>query len=146
MANSLIKSGFETFEHGADIGIRGYGTCLEEAFSNGAKAMFSIMVDDLTKIEAKQRREISSFSFDLTGLFVAFLNTLIAEADINHMVFSEFNCDIDTNTFSLKGEALGNTIPSGIGNIGVEIKGATFTEAKVEKRGDVFLAQCVVDV
>ena len=33
----MIK--FETFEHGADIGIRGYGKTLCEAFSNILKAL-----------------------------------------------------------------------------------------------------------
>ena len=44
------------FEHKADIGIIGYGTSLEEAFAEGAKAMFEVMVDikKVKKTKAKK--------------------------------------------------------------------------------------------
>ncbi len=44
---------YEQFEHKADVGVRGYGKTIEEAFENGAKAMFSIMVN-IAKIEPKK--------------------------------------------------------------------------------------------
>jgi SHS2 domain-containing protein len=36
---------FETFEHEADIGIRGFGGSMKEAFENAAVALYSVMVN-----------------------------------------------------------------------------------------------------
>ena len=36
---------FKHFEHQADVGIIGIGKTLEEAFQEGAKAMFQVMAD-----------------------------------------------------------------------------------------------------
>jgi SHS2 domain-containing protein len=48
---------FEQFEHKADIGVRGYGKNIEEAFENGARAMFSVMVN-LKKVEMRKEVKI----------------------------------------------------------------------------------------
>ncbi len=140
-----IQSFISTFEHGADIGIRGIGLCLEEAFINGAKAMFSIMVEDIKDIRPVKEVRINTGSFDLTALFVAYLNALLAKADINGLIFSAFDATIDTKTFSIEGTARGEKPIDSM--IGIEVKGATFCEAIV-KRGEngLFIAQCVVDV
>ena len=137
---------FETFEHGADIGVRGYGKTLEEAFKNCAKAMFSIMVDDLKGIEPVEQVEIQCSSIDLTGLLVAYLNTLIAEADIRNLIFKDFECSINQSSNELMGRASGGRFPAGQEALGIEVKGATFTLSKVEKDGNLYVAQCVVDV
>ena len=138
--------GFETFEHGADIGVRGTGMTLEEAFNNCARAMFSIMVEKLDEIEPVERIKIQCSSIDLSGLLVAYLNNLIAEADIRKLIFKDFECSINKALNKLNGHALGGYIPSGQDNLGIEVKGATFTLAKVEKDGKLYVAQCVVDV
>ena len=63
------------FEHGADVGIRGKGKSLSEAFENGAKSMFSLLVEDLDTITPEKSVIISCESYDLEGLFVAWLNS-----------------------------------------------------------------------
>ncbi len=146
VATLETKSGYETFEHGADIGIRGYGESLEEAFSNAAMAMFSIMVSDLNSIRPERSVEIQCESFDLTGLLVAYLNQLLAESDINGLVFCRFSPQIDAERFVIRDAPKGGPIPHGGEALGVEVKGATFTLADVRKEGDRFYAQCVVDV
>jgi len=142
----IKQQGYETFEHGGDIGVRGYGESLEEAFINGAKAMFSIMVEDIAAIPPRTEVSISASSFDLIGLFVAYLNALIAEADLNRLIFSEFFCKIGAGFTTVSGVAIGDETPLGQKQRGIEVKGATFSEAKVEKKDGLWIAQCVVDV
>ena len=135
---------WETFDHAADIGIRGFGSSLEEAFENGARALFSIMVEDLSKIVPERAVEISCSSFDLTGLFVAWINELLAQADIRGMVFKDFA--VGLNNLDLKGTARGQKWERCAAGRGIEVKGATFAEAAVEKKDGLWIAQCVVDV
>ncbi len=139
-----LKPGWQTFDHVADIGIRGIGRSLEEAFENGAKALFSIMIEDLDSVSCKQKQYLECSSYDLTGLFVAWINTLIGLADLKGMVFACFNVEIkDTH---LKATVQGEKWSEKRHGRGIEVKGATFTEALVEKRQGLWIAQCVVDV
>lgn len=134
---------FETFEHGADVGVRGFGNTLEEAFANGAKAMFSVMVD-IERVKAKDTFEIKCSSYDSETLFVEWLNHLLTLAGIKRAVFSEFQVRIENH--NLKGLALGEKFDPKRHEPGVEVKGATYSMLKVEKRNHQFMAQCVVDV
>lgn len=143
----MEQNGFETFEHGADIGIRGIGHTIEEAFSNGARCLFYYMFDlehvsnwnerdDVVKIDVELDAD------DLVSLFIKWLNTLLAESDINSCCFFDFKVNILDQ--QLKAKAYG--IPRDKVECGVEVKGATFSEAKVEKKDDFWVAQCVIDV
>ncbi len=138
--------GWSTFEHGADIGILGRGRRLEEAFENGAKAMFSIMVEDIDSIRPLREVQVTASSYDLPGLFVAWLNELLAQKDITGVFFSRFKVEIQEMEFRLRGHALGEPLDPSRHTPGVEVKGATFTELRVEKRGSDWEAACVVDV
>jgi len=134
---------FETFEHGADVGVRGFGNTLEEAFANGAKAMFSVMVD-IERVEAKDTFEIECSSYDLETLFVEWLNRLLTLAGTERVVFSEFRVHI--KDYNLKALALGERFDPKRHEPSVEVKGATYSMLKVEKKNHQFMAQCVVDV
>ena len=134
----------ETFEHGADIGIRGKGKTLSEAFENGAKSMFSLLVQNLDIIKPEKSVIISCQSFDLEGLFVAWLNSLLAESDIQRLLFSDFKVKIQD--LRLTGTAMGEPFDFSRHLRGLEVKGATFTELAVRQDGDWWIAQCVVDV
>lgn len=135
---------FETFEHGADIGVRGRGATRERAFANAAKALFSLMVIDLEKVRPVQQIEVSCSSYDQETLLVAWLNILLAEADIHRMLFSDFYLHIEN--LEVHGIARGEVFDSKRHERGVEVKGATYTELAVRKEEDVWIAQCVVDV
>lgn len=135
---------FETFDHGADIGIRGFGKTLEEAFANGAKAMFSIMVD-INKVEKREEREISCEAPDIEMLFVEWLNQLLSISHLEKMVFNDFHVTIKEGT-SLTGYAGGEKLDKSRHPLLTEVKAATYSMLKVEKNNDVYIAQCVVDV
>lgn len=134
---------FETFEHQADMGIRGFGRTVEEAFENGAKALFSVMVD-VASVAGKEKRKIDCTADDLETLFVEWLNSLLSVADAEGLVFSEFDANIHGG--NLTGWAMGEELKYEKHKPVVEVKAATYHMLKVEKTNDEYLAQCVVDV
>ena len=134
---------YETFEHRADIGIRGYGRGVEEAFENGAKAMFSVMVD-INEVKAQERKEVSCDAPDMDYLFVEWLNNLISTSHLSGMVFSSFKVEINGN--QLKGSAWGEHIDKGRHKLMTEVKAATYSMLKVAEENNIYVAQCVVDV
>lgn len=140
----MRQAGFETFEHGADIGIRGWGPELEQAFGQAALAMFSLIRPDLQKLLAKHSIIVSAAGYDLESLFVAWLNSLLTQADLQQMVFSKFETII--TGFEAQTRAYGAKYSPDPDQQGVEVKGATFSELMVYQDQKLWLAQCVVDV
>ncbi len=144
----MLKEGFETFEHGADIGIRGWAPTLEGAFCECARAMFSQMIEG--NVPSSGEFSICSYVVgeedDLVSLLILWLNTLLGEADIESAVFWDFDISIFTlsHLYKIKGWARG--ISRKEVNLGVEVKGATYTQARVEKTPRGWIAQCVIDV
>jgi SHS2 domain-containing protein len=134
---------YETFEHQADIGVRGYGDTVEEAYANAAAAMYSVMID-LSRVEQKESRSIRVTAGDREQLLVEWLNALLAISDIDRMVFSRFEARIDGP--DLAGTAWGEHLDRTRHEPNVEVKGATYHLLKVTQENGRFVAQCVVDV
>lgn len=134
---------YETFEHEADIGIRGFGRTIEEAFSHAALALYSIMVD-VEAVEPRERRELRVEAGDPELLLLEWLNGLLALSDIERMVFSRFQVRISGS--SLEGEAWGEALDRDRHKAHVEVKAATLHMLSVKKEQGRFVAQCVVDV
>lgn len=140
---------YDYFEHEADIGIVGIGENLEESFQEAAKAMFNVMVD-IEKIEPKQNIEVKCEAENVEELLIEWLNALLAEKDINDMMFSEFKVVIKgkdkPSVISLTGVAKGEKFQAKKHNAKTEVKAATYSQLRVYKKGGKYLAQCVVDV
>ncbi len=141
---------FETFEHEADIGIRGYGKTLSEAFSNILKALATLLTEkkDWKDFNLKKNYLIEIEAEFLDELLVIFINKILSLFYLEKILFLEFKGKIEEKKgkYILKGEILGEKyLPENFG-YGVEVKGATFTMAEVKKEKDLWIAQCVVDV
>jgi len=134
---------FEIFEHKADVGIRGRGKTLEEAFEGAAIAMFSVMVD-LKTVQPLETFEIEVSASDEEALFVEWLNELLSLADLNDMVFSEFDVEISENR--LKGRAAGEKLDLKRHEPKTEVKAATYSSLLVKNENGSYVAQCIVDV
>jgi len=134
---------YETFEHEADIGIRGFGGTIAEAFESAASALYSVMVT-IDRVRPKEKRVVTVSAPDRELLFVEWLNALLSLSDIEHMVFSKFEVQI-TGT-SLTGAAWGEVLDHKRHEAHVEIKGATYHMLKIAEENGRFVAQCVVDV
>jgi len=76
------------------------------------------------------------------------LNQLLAKKDIEEMTYSKFKVTIQgrDNSHNLKGLALGEELNPSKHGAKTEVKAATYHMLKVTQEGDLFIAQCVVDV
>lgn len=138
---------YEFFEHKADQGIRGYGKTIEEAFENGAKALFEIMCDT-TKVEPRKEIQVEVSANDLETLFVEWLNALLTERDVEGMLFSKFKVKIkkEGNKYLLSGVASGEELDEEKHQVKTEAKAATYSGLKSGEINGKKFFQCVVDV
>jgi len=148
MGNSekSMSSGYwEHYSHPSDIGIRGTGDTVEEAFVQAALAMTAVMCE-LSRIEAKQEVEIVSGRIDdIEILFVEWLNAIVYHTAVDAMLFSRFSVEIDGNI--VRAKAWGEKIDADKHAPSVEVKAVTYADLKVAKqRSGKWVAQCIVDV
>ncbi|MGZ5154734.1 MAG: archease [Burkholderiales bacterium] len=134
---------WEQFPHEADMGIRGFGTTMAEAFEQAALAMTAVVTD----LEAVEPREAVTIECEAPGselLLAEWLNSLIYEMSTRKMLFRRFNVHLDGERLSA--QALGERVEPGRHHPAVEIKGATYTALRVARENDEWIAQTVVDV
>lgn len=142
--SNATESGRELFHHGADIGVRGFGSSREQAFAEVAKALTAV-ITETGLVEARHCIGINASAPDDELLLVDWLNALIYEMATRNMLFSEFTVNI--NEDKLTATACGETVDVQRHQPAVEVKGATFTELSVtQDSSGQWCAQCVVDV
>ena len=135
---------WQHFHHQADIGIRGIGATLEEAFVGGAHALMAVICSPET-VEATECVEIECEAEETDLLFADWINALIYEMDVRKMLLSRFEVSIDNHKLTAK--AWGETCDPDRHEFAVEVKAATFMELKAYKNDDdQWVVQCVVDV
>jgi tRNA nucleotidyltransferase (CCA-adding enzyme) len=139
----MISERWEHFHHESDIGVRGFGSTKAKAFEQAALALTAVITEE--EIKPQTGVDISLEGTDLEFLFTDWLNALIFEMATRSMLFRRFEVAIDNS--SLRGQAWGEPVNVEKHQPAVEVKGATFTELRVEEiPGGGWLAQCVVDV
>ncbi|MGC8743017.1 MAG: archease [Verrucomicrobiia bacterium] len=137
-------TGWEHFEHKGDIGIRGFGRNIEEAFQNVALAMTAVITDpDI--IALKESVEIDCSARDVELLLVEWLNAVLCQMDIRKMVFGKYEVRIEGE--NLYSRCWGERIDIERHQPAVEVKAATYCQLKVCRDLEgIWVAQCVVDV
>jgi tRNA nucleotidyltransferase (CCA-adding enzyme) len=134
---------WEHFEHGADVGVRGYGTTVAEAFEQAAVALTAVVADPAT-VRPLERVELSCEAPDDELLLAEWLNAIVYEMATRRMLFSRFAVRLQSD--GLTGEAWGEAVDVARHHPAVEVKGATYTQLRVAREGGGWLAQTVVDV
>jgi len=135
---------WETFPHGADVGVRGYGASIAEAFANAALALTSVVTDP-ELVRPRRRMDIVCTAPDHEILLLDWLNQLIWRMSVDGLLFGRFDVEIEDDR--LTAAAFGEPVDPIRHAPAVEVKGATFTELQVTREPDgCWRAQCVVDV
>ena len=135
---------WETFAHDADIGVRGTGATLAEAFAGAATALTAVVCDPAAVGSAETTR-IECTAPDNELLLLDWLNALIYEMATRRLLFSRFAVRITGHR--LRATAWGEPIDVARHQPAAEVKGASFCELAVRQEPDGrWLAQCVVDV
>ena len=137
------RSGWEHFPHDADVGVRGWGATVAEAFEQAACALTAV----ITHAEVKDDVAVPVIceAPDIELLFVEWLNAIIYEMAVRKMLFRRFAVRIEGP--QLDGTVWGEPVDVVRHAPACEPKGATFTALRVGEGPDgIWSASCVVDV
>ena len=132
--------------HTADAKFQAYGNTLEEAFSNAALAVASLMWD-WEKVKKKIGHQVEVKGKDLKQLLSAFLEEIIYLFDSKMFLLSsveEVKIENKENRFVLKALFKGDRYSREY-KIHGDVKAITYNEMEIEERGH-FMVQVVVDI
>jgi SHS2 domain-containing protein len=135
---------FEHFSHDADIGVRGRGKTLGEAFGRTAQALTAVLTE-LETVRERTSVEIRCEPNEVEILLFDWLNAVIFEMATKRLLFARYDVTVDDK--GLVARAFGEPVDVARHHPAVEVKGATMTGLRVAREPDRrWMAQCVVDV
>ena len=134
---------WEHFPHEADVGVRGRGATLAEAFEQAALAMTAAITEP-ERVAAREAVELACEAPDDELLLAEWLNALVYEMSTRKMLFSRFAVTLDGTR--LEAQAWGEPVDAARHQPAVEVKGATYTGLRVAPQNGGWVAQTVVDV
>jgi protein archease len=144
IVTKVSKANWEHFSHAADVGVRGFGNSVEQAFEQAALALTAV-VTDINRVHPEKTVKVECACPDRELLFVDWLNAVIYAMVTRNMLFSRFQVAIHDGR--LQGTLGGEAINRARHEPAVEPKGATYTELKVMRQKDGrWCAQCIIDV
>ena len=134
---------WEHFEHDADLGVRGIGPTLADAYAQAALAV-TAAVTDPSQVALAEEVSVTVEAADPEILLARFLNAMIAEMAMRHLLFGDVQVELAGHR--LQARLRGERVAVARHQPAVEVKGATLTELRVAHRNGEWIAQTVVDV
>ena len=138
--------GFRYAEDGptADLTVDTWGETLEEAFSQAAISLFAAITPN-EGIGQNETREFQVEGDDLGSLLFNFLDELLYLHEVELIVFSDFDLEIDQQKLTLKAECKGEFFDLTRHSQGIAIKAVTFHLMKIEQTEEGWNLRVVLD-
>jgi len=135
---------FELFEHTADLGLRVTATDLDGLFRDAAVGLFAVIAEPAPHGGPSGRRpfEIAGERHDF--LLVDWLSELLYVFESERSLLGEF--DVAVSDRGLRASADCFALDSGEYHLLHEVKAITYHGLKVERTGDGWLAEVIVDI
>ena len=140
--------GFEHLEHTADVLIKAVGRTLEEAFEQAGLGVYEI-ITDTGKVRPLRRVDIDVEGIDIENLLYKWIEELLIYTDTEGLVFSKFSvCRIEKmgEGYRIVSSAWGEPFNPERHEERTIVKAMTYAQMSIEKRGDCWITQFVVDI
>jgi SHS2 domain-containing protein len=134
----------ETFEHTADLGLRIRAADLDTLFVEAAQALFGTVVEDLATVRPLQEIDVQIEGDALDYLLFDWLRELLFHFDAEHLLFGKFA--VHVTAAGLTASAWGEPLDRARHNMEHEVKAITYHGLRVEKVGEAWEAEVIVDI
>ena len=135
---------FETFKHTADLGLRIQAETREALFEEAARGLFSVILEYPERVSGDL-----SFSFRIEGtrddeLLLDWLDALLFKFSSEHVVLGRF--EVRFGEDGLTADAWGEPYSSDVHGISEEVKAITYHGLRVEKFGEMWIGEVIIDL
>ena len=134
----------ETFEHTADLGLRIRAADLDTLFVEAAQCLFGAVVEDLATVRPTKKIDVQLEGDEIDYLLFDWLRELLYHLDAEHLLFGKFEARVTAT--GLTASAWGEPLDRARHNLEHEVKAITYHGLRVEKVGDVWEAEIIVDI
>jgi SHS2 domain-containing protein len=135
---------YETFEHTADLGLRVRAETLEELFADAARGLFSMIVPEASSIRPSESRVVQINGPPGELLLFDWLNELLYLYETRHLLLGEF--DVTLHDGGLTATVRGEPIDHQRHALDHEVKAITYHGLKLERQGNQWIAEVIVDI
>jgi SHS2 domain-containing protein len=135
---------YEIFEHTADLGIRVRADSQDALFADAARGLFTVMVTNLDAVQTVEEVRVELSGDNIEELLHDWLAELLYTFHARRLVLAVF--DVKVGSAGLSATARGEPIDPSRHDIDAEVKAITWCGLKVERKGEEWTAEVVVDV
>ena len=135
---------FSVFEHTADIGLRLESPTFEGLLIEAGRGLLSLLVDNPEEVRPEITRTLKIAGTQDDLLLFDWLNELLYLADVENLLFSEFEIQFAVDCFSAT--VRGEVLDPGRHRISHEVKAVTYHGLKVEQSLVGWQAEVVLDI
>jgi SHS2 domain-containing protein len=135
---------YEVFEHTADLGLRVRANDLNSLFAEAGRALFSVIVQNLEEVRAVRTVDVALQGEATEYLLLDWLAELLFIFETDQLLLSQFAVQIDDQ--GLTATAQGEPLDHARHRLEHEVKAITYHGLRVERIGDEWLAEVIVDV
>ena len=139
-----VELKYHLFDHTADIGVRIFGKSLENLFEHAAEALFSLIVQG----GSSEKNDVTTLCVTgetLEHLFMNWMRALLMQFSIKERIVLRVRI-VALSENALEAELHTSSFDPDCHEIQHEIKAVTYHGLVVEKRGNGWFAQVVLDV
>jgi len=135
---------YEHFEHTADLGLRVRAADLNTLFAEAAEALFAAIVEDISAIEPREPLAVRIAGTDRAYLLFDWLRELLYRFDAERRLFRRFEVRVSDD--GLTATARGEPYDAERHPLSHEVKAITYHGLRVDREGDGWLAELIVDI
>ena len=140
---------YEIIPHTADIGLRVFGRDLKELFSNAARGMISLVIDELSDFTPREAMKVKVSGLSAEELLVSWLSELLYKLMEERWLGIEFDISFlgeRENKFFLTAEVKGRKIDYNKTPLRRGIKAVTYHNLEIKKANGMHSAEIIFDV
>jgi len=134
---------YQKIDVSGDVGLKIYGSTLEELFENAASGLYSL-ITDISQIKCIEHKTISLSSDNMESLLVQWLNELVFLFDAYNFIGTEFSVRLENNNF--KAIISGGFFDPDINESRLLVKAATYHDLSLKKSGTGLVATVIFDI
>ena len=141
--------GFRYLDHTADIQSLSWGRTLEEAFSQTALSLMTVITPNLKKISHKVQKSLKIKAEDKEALLFDFLSEFLFIFDVEGLVFNEIeikSINKINNHYELEAIVRGEEFDKKKHDVGTEVKAITYSFINIDESTEGVKIKIVFDI
>lgn len=135
---------YEFFDHTADLGIHVETAKLDDIYAEAAEALFAVIADEPETIRTSETRHYQVAGDDRAILLFDWLRTLLLAFETEGWLLRR--CQAAVGDAGLTATAWGEPYDPERHPLGHEVKAITYHGLTVERQGNGWLAEVIVDI